>query len=238
MELGQLSFPLSEPVAIAHRGAHDGEIAENSLEAVCRAIDLGAGAVEFDVCNTADGTLVVSHDRWVRVGERSYDLTTTILDEADGLPMVDHHLEAMADADDVFLNFDWKGSGGEERVGELLEDHGLTQRTIVSGTDPDALVRVRRHLPEVTTGLSVDTAHGDLVDRMRRCGASAVMVFRGVVSAELVASVREAGGGVFVWTVPDVATFRHLSTLDPDGIATDVIADQLGVTDFRDSLHP
>ncbi|MPZ52333.1 MAG: hypothetical protein GEU79_06295 [Acidimicrobiia bacterium] len=225
-------------MAIAHRGAHDGGREENSLEAVRRAIDLGARAVEFDVCNTVDGNLVISHDRWVTWEDGSYDITQTTLGKEQGFSTVDDHLKTMADADDVLLNLDWKGCGWEERVGELLDRHGLTQRTIVSGTDSDALARVKHHLPEVATGLSVDTAHHDLGNRMRRCGASAVMVFRGVVSIELVESIRGAGGGVFVWTAPDVATFHQLSALGPDGIATDAIAAQLSVGGGTDTVNP
>jgi glycerophosphoryl diester phosphodiesterase len=45
----------------AHRGAA-AERPENTLDSFARALELGAGALEFDVHATRDGVLVVSHD--------------------------------------------------------------------------------------------------------------------------------------------------------------------------------
>lgn len=64
-----LSAPSSEglvtqstPVAnIAHRGA-SGEIAENTLAAIHRAVEIGADLVEVDVQRSKDGVLVLLHD--------------------------------------------------------------------------------------------------------------------------------------------------------------------------------
>lgn len=53
---------LDNPV-IAHRGAYKaGNLPENSMAALQRAIELGCAASEFDVWMTADGVLVVNHD--------------------------------------------------------------------------------------------------------------------------------------------------------------------------------
>ncbi len=50
------------PLVIAHRGA-SGHIAENTLEAFEKAIELGADMVELDVYCCASGELVVFHDK-------------------------------------------------------------------------------------------------------------------------------------------------------------------------------
>jgi glycerophosphoryl diester phosphodiesterase len=52
------------PQVVAHRGASD-EVAEHTLGAYRRAVQLGAGALECDVRLTADGVLVCVHDRRV-----------------------------------------------------------------------------------------------------------------------------------------------------------------------------
>ncbi|HLB38901.1 MAG TPA: glycerophosphodiester phosphodiesterase [Actinomycetota bacterium] len=49
------------PLIVAHRGA-SAEEAENTLAAFEQAVEVGAGAVEFDVRMTADGHAVVMHD--------------------------------------------------------------------------------------------------------------------------------------------------------------------------------
>jgi glycerophosphoryl diester phosphodiesterase len=46
---------------VAHRGASD-EVAENTLSAIRRAVDLGADMVEVDVHRSRDGALVLMHD--------------------------------------------------------------------------------------------------------------------------------------------------------------------------------
>lgn len=219
-------IPGPRPVAIAHRGAHDEHIAENSVEAIALALKLGAEAVEFDVCNTRDGRLLVTHDRRVKVAGRLVDVTVTDAADLPGLSDVTEHLELVAESTDVLLNFDWKGDGYEDRVGELLREHALTERTIISGTDPTPLARVKQLHPETTIGLSVVSSQA-LIDRMDGCGAAAAMVWRGVLTQETVARLRSADRAVFTWTASDVPTFEGLAALEPDGIATDVIADQL-----------
>ena len=52
----------SQPEVVAHRGANEDE-PEHSLASYLLAVDQGADAVECDVRLTADGTLVLVHDR-------------------------------------------------------------------------------------------------------------------------------------------------------------------------------
>lgn len=200
-----MKFPFPSTLAIAHRGAHDVEHPENSLGAVERAIRLRAAAVEFDVWNRPDGALVVSHEPG--------DLPA---------PPVEPFLDLVAGSD-VLLNLDWKGTGQEELVVGLLDDRGLVERTIVSSEDPAALVRMKRALPGVTTGLSVETegvpALPETVD--------AVMLYHRVASTEVTEAIRAAGRGLFLWTVTDPTGFTALLGFSPDGIATDAIEEQL-----------
>jgi len=48
----------------AHRGAR-AFFAENTLQAFCKAADLGCGVVELDLCVSQDRRIVISHDPWV-----------------------------------------------------------------------------------------------------------------------------------------------------------------------------
>ncbi len=49
------------PVVIAHRGA-SGYLAEETLEAYKKSIEMGASVIEFDVIATKDGVLIARHD--------------------------------------------------------------------------------------------------------------------------------------------------------------------------------
>src|SRR5712692_10818090 len=133
-----MNFPFGTTIAIAHRGAHDAEHPENSLAAIERAIQLGAAAVEFDVWSLADGQFAVAHD---------------LPAEHANVAAVEPFLEAIARSA-VLLNFDWKGSQDEDRVGPLLASYGLVDRTIVSADDPRPLRVMKQSMPQLTAGLS------------------------------------------------------------------------------------
>lgn len=58
----RIAAPQGRPVVVAHRGASD-DLAEHTLGAYRRAIEVGADALECDVRLTSDGVLVCVHDR-------------------------------------------------------------------------------------------------------------------------------------------------------------------------------
>jgi glycerophosphoryl diester phosphodiesterase len=209
-------FPFGTTIAIAHRGAHDAQHPENSLAAIERAIRLGAAAVEFDVWSLGGGRLVVAHDP---------------PPESATAPSVDPFLEAIARSG-VLLNFDWKGPRDEDRVGPFLASYGLLDRTIVSADDPRPLRVMKQSMRQLTTGLSWETvlAPDQVSSLLGDADADALMLDYRVVSPAIATAVRAAGAGLFLWTVTDTATFDSLRRFAPDGIATDVIAQQLLVT--------
>ncbi len=50
----------------AHRGAR-AFFADNTLQAFCKAADLGCSVIELDLCVSQDRRIVVSHDPWIEV---------------------------------------------------------------------------------------------------------------------------------------------------------------------------
>jgi glycerophosphoryl diester phosphodiesterase len=211
-----VEFPFPRTIAIAHRGAHDSANPQNSLGAVEQAVRIGAPAVEFDVCNLGDGVWVVTHDRAAATPS---------------MPRVEPFLEVVAGSS-LMLNFDWKGKGQEEKIGRLLASFKLIDRTIVSTGDTIALTRIKEASPEVITGLSWDSpiraigrASGHSL--LRESRADALMLDYRIAAPEVVEAVRRAQAGLFLWTASDTATFYSLLSLRPDGIATDVIKEQL-----------
>lgn len=139
-------------IPIAHRGAHGHSRPQNSLDALTHAVELGAAFVEFDVWTAPSGQLVVSHDRpgtprwwpWRR-GRMRDDVVA---------PPVEPFLRVVAESK-VLLNLDWKDRGHEDRVVDLLSTYGLLEQTIVSSTNPSALVALRQASLRIKTGLSI-----------------------------------------------------------------------------------
>jgi hypothetical protein len=151
---------------------------------------------------------------------------------------VDPFLEAIA-ASNALLNLDWKGSCFEQRVGELLEAYGLTERTLVSFENPESSHRLNAGHPSLTVGLSFSTEARptdtnasawlakNVSTLLENCDVDALMLEHDLADEEVATAVRRAGAGLFLWTARDRETFDHLLRYGPDGIATDVIEDPI-----------
>lgn len=218
-----MRFPFAQTIPVAHRGAHGPRCPENSLEAVARAVELGAPGVELDVCALADGTLVVHHEPSLAPtsGER-----------------LEPYLDLLADTDALVL-FDWKADAWEDGAARSLRALGLLERTIFCSTDPRALARARAAEPALATGLSVDGSvePETLVRLLNESGARAAMLGRACVCEELVEVLRRARRGLFIWTFSgheDVVPFLRFS---PDGVITDAIEEELPLSELDHAIE-
>lgn len=116
---------------IAHRGAARVEV-ENTVAAFARAVELGADAVEADVCVTRDGAFVLWHDhdpnetvalarQTVAEGSEHYARVLADVDSRRRVPVCELTLEELR-ADYGYVRKNPDGSDGE-RVGiPLLEE--------------------------------------------------------------------------------------------------------------------
>jgi len=128
---------VAHPAVFAHRG-FAGVFPENTVAAVRGAAELGADAVEIDVQPTADGDVVVFHDR--RLGGADGDGLTDrsgvvwkqstktvtaarVLDTRESVPLLSGVLTAVPD--DVTVNIELKNPGSDAiRPGESLSATG------------------------------------------------------------------------------------------------------------------
>ena len=246
-----LRFPGPEPVVFAHRGAHGPERGQNSLSAIERALEIGAAGVEIDVCSLGDGELVAAHDDWIRYGDCRVpfrDLLLTDLCRISGREAlrIEAALELFRDAD-VMLCLDWKGAGDITAVGGLVERYHLTDRTIVSSSEPAAVARLKGRYPELAAGLSLNgrgphpQAAGAAADRIlgsvAGCGADAVMLQHRLGSPEALAALRAVEAAIFLWTAEDPPALESLRKRSPDGIMSDVVEDHRARPGQKRSAH-
>jgi len=182
-------------LVIAHRGAC-WELPENTLAAFERAVDVGADFVELDVHATADGTLVVCHDR-----------------PAGGELLLGDAVQALAGRIGIMceLKSPWRYRRHDvvRRAVALLPDDA-----VVLSFDRRALreVRGRRVLQHVGFGVSIakaaDYAWGVGFHDRR-------VTRRGLDKA------RHLGLVTTVYTVNEPARMRELAALGVDGIFSD-----------------
>jgi len=213
---------------IGHRGAA-ALAAENTVESLQLAVELGCDLVEFDV-HELDGTLVVVHDRPVP--------GTT------GLLTLDETLDFFAGTD-AGVHLDLKTRGAANTVADALRRHGLVERTLVSSFRFDTLqelgavergVRLGLTYPGDPTGLAhrpwarplvraslaglKATLPRRLPHLLARAGASAAVLNLGVVSEEALRRCHALGLPVLVWTIDDPAWLPRLEAMGADGVIT------------------
>jgi glycerophosphoryl diester phosphodiesterase len=157
-------------IVYGHRGAKE-EAPENTLAGFAYARRLGAGGIELDVRLSADGELVVIHDRTV---DRTTNATGPVAEftaaelgrldargghpdwpEPVGVPTLDEVLAVFSDPDAPTLQIEVKPDGPEriavvcERLAAILGRAVVGRRVTVSSFDPDALRTIRRLAPDL-----------------------------------------------------------------------------------------
>ena len=213
---------------IGHRGAA-ALAAENTLEALAAAVELGCDLVEFDVLEL-DGVLVLAHS----AAEVPAEPAT--LDEALG------YLTGTP----AGVHADLKSRGVEAALVERLRAHRLVERTLVSSFDRADL----RALQPLEPGLALGLAYPEdrlgvsrrkvllplvvAALRLMRAGlpprigrmlagaqASAAMLHWSVVSRPVVDRCHALGVPVLAWTVISGEEVRRLDELGVDGVVVD-----------------
>jgi glycerophosphoryl diester phosphodiesterase len=198
------------PRVIAHRGAA-AEAPENTIEAFDLSVCLGADALELDVQQAGDGTLVVIHDSTV-------DRTT----EADGpvagfsgaelgrlgVPALEEVLQRYAGLE---ITVDVKAASATEEGTSLgaFATYGGRRATssrqaawlAVELADAAAGTKLPEGFPEVVHA-PLDGPDGP------------------IVTADLVAAAQRVGRTVQVWTIDDPGRMRQLCHWGVDGIIT------------------
>ena len=144
--LRELNNPKSEYVfVIAHR-ADWRNFPENSLEAIESAIKMGVDIVELDVHRTADGELVICHDKTINrttngkglIKDMTYDsLMTFRLKRAHGATTDSLRIPTLREAllcckDRILVNVDHAYPYYKEIV-ELTEELGVTGQVLMKG---------------------------------------------------------------------------------------------------------
>lgn len=239
------------PLVIAHRGGA-GEAPENTEVAFRRAIDLGCDGIECDVRRSADGELLVHHDREVRLSAGasvprtcidgasaevllSADLGWTHGDEHAGtrMPTLAAFL-GLAGAD-VARMVEIKPGVEEERVAQdvarLVAGDARRSGWVFASFSAALLWSLHREAPDVALqGIADDP---DAIGSFTGLPLAGWGLSRDIVTAERVAALRAEGRFVWTWTVADVTQVAPLVAAGVDGLITDVpgaVLEMLGRT--------
>jgi glycerophosphoryl diester phosphodiesterase len=238
------------PKFVAHRGG--GKLApENTIAGLRCALAHGFRAVEFDVMLARDGVGVVMHDpflgRTVAGSGNVFDFDSAELVKMDAgrwfsrafqgepVPLFTQFLE-FCQANGVWMNIEIKPAPGfEAQTGRVVAaaTRAIFAREIAAGDvarvpllssfSEVALAAAQQAAPDVARGCLFDIVPRDWAARTRAVGAVAVHANQKRLTAELARDIKQAGYGLFCYTVNDPARAREILSWGVDGFCTDRI---------------
>lgn len=239
------------PRIIAHRGG--GTLApENTLAAMRCGLQYGFQAVEFDVMLSADGVPVLMHDpqfgRTVPGKGRVADTPAKDLAAMDagawlhsrfaGEPVPTfEEVVRYCRQNRIWMNVEIKPSpGADEQTGhvvaetttrlfadELAAHTGPADLPLFSSFSFDALAAARQSAPGIPRGYLVDTIPDDWLARLQALEACALHTNHKNLTSTQASAVKNAGYGLFCYTVNDPARAKDILRWGVDAFCTDRI---------------
>jgi glycerophosphoryl diester phosphodiesterase len=213
-----------------HRGS-PATIAENTLPSFEAAIQAGADGLEFDVRASADGVVVVIHDRGLErttsgdgnVDEIPFDRIRAA-DAGNGasIPSLDEVLELVGDR--VHLDIEVKQAGIESKILGTLARFPRA-RWVLSSFDLEILTAFRA-LSESAALVSISPfATPELVTFAKNMKSPALALMACAYDEKSAGLLTVAELPVIVWTVNDVTEAIRVQSLGAFGLCTDCPAD-------------
>lgn len=235
----------SRPVLIAHRGACTAA-PENTMAAFQLAVRQGAQVMELDAKLSADGEVVVIHDRTVNRttnGQGRIDQLTLqqikSLDAGSWFEGGNFSGERVPTLEEVLAEFGKNIVINIEltnyahifddlpaKAAAIVRRQKLEDRVFFSSFNPFALMRTRSILLDVPCGLLAFPGFSGKWARGwigRLLGFDALHPEKADVTQKLIEQTRKSKRPVFVYTVNQTADMRRLFQLGVDGIFTDDI---------------
>ena len=246
------------PKFLAHRGG--GKLApENTIAALQCGLDHSFRAVEFDVMLARDGVPVVMHDpylgRTIAGSGHVYDYDAAELLAMDAgswfgpqfkgepVPLFTQFV-AFCMANAIWMNIEIKPAPGfEAQTGKVVAE--LTRAMfalaiaqddpmvpLLSSFSPVALAAAQQAAPDLPRALLLDVLPSDWQAQAEALGAVAIHTNQKHLTPSLAWQVKDAGFGLFCYTVNDPARARQIIGWGVDAMCTDRI-DLIGPAGVR-----
>ena len=218
---------------IGHRGAK-GHVAENTLESIQKALDLGVDGIEIDVHLCASGELVVFHDFTLdRITNGTGEVKKLSLLELKKLKIKSQFLiptlEEVLDLINkkCFLNIELKGRNTALKTSEVIQDYIQNkdwnyEDFLVSSfqiRELEAIFNLDKKIPlGVLTKANMDEA----IEFAQTINALAIHPNYALLTPENIKRAQDKNYKVYTWTVNDEKTIQRMKSYGVDGIISDV----------------
>jgi glycerophosphoryl diester phosphodiesterase len=226
-------------MVIAHRGASY-YAPENTVAAAELAWEQGADAVEIDVHLTADGQIVVMHDKDTeRTAGEKFILSETPMDSlrmlevggfkaekytGESIPLLTDIVETLPDDKTLFVEIK-----SEKKIVPVLEeafgDHPKVQQFVFIAFDYETIMAAKKAFPEnsaywLSSKFKADTRTE--LERVKNDAINGVNLKYSMITPEIMAIAEELGLEVYAWTVDDHEKARELQAMGVKGITTNM----------------
>lgn len=227
---------------IAHRGSVRRDL-QNTIEGVRESIRQGIHAVELDIQCTREGSLVLFHDRALRLSDGSRrglaSLTMEeIVREPAGrrVPSLATVLELLRDSG-TFLVADVKTRESAALLPDVLRESKMADRTLIASFDPAILSAMQGRASELATGLTIGLSRSartplglvrsvramvDPVGAARRLGVPSLLLPAPRLTTRLARDARDASIGILVWKLSPSENIERLRGLGVAGLISDL----------------
>ncbi len=215
-------------VNYAHRGASE-YLPENTLLAFYTGIFMGANGIETDVRRTADGVLVLFHDKTLeRVTGNSRSVEECTLSElmelnvkkngfCDKIVVFEDFLQKFAFRDITFA-IELKGEGVEKDTADLLRKYGLGKKAVITSFKLDYIKNFIAYAPEFEFGLLTKEVTPELENELLSLGATEICPLAQTLTEDDVKKWHSIGFRVRAWGVDCEETMRRTVDIGADGM--------------------
>jgi glycerophosphoryl diester phosphodiesterase len=223
---------MQKPLKIGHRGAKN-HVAENTIESIAKALEIGVDGIEIDVHQCASGELVVFHDFTLdRMTNGSGEISKFTLTELQELKVDDQFsiptLEEVLNHIDkkCLLNIELKGKNTAMKTCEIVKHyinhHGwTTEDFIISSFQQHELEDVFKTNTSLRLGVLTKASVSDALEFAHTINAYALHPNFALLSKGNVTLAQNEGYKVIAWTVNDYETIERMRSYGVDAIISD-----------------
>ena len=222
---------ISKPKVIGHRGAK-GHMAENTLESIKKAMELGVDGIEIDVHRCATGQLVVFHDFTLdRMTNGTGEISKHTLKELKRVVVKGHCQiptlsEVLTFVDNKCLvNIELKGQDTAKEASRLIaffvDKKGWEYNNIiVSSYQKDLLEAVHKINDKIPLGVLTETNIDTAVNFAKTVKAFSIHADYTMLTQEIVEELKK-DYKVFAYTVNNLNPIKRIKSYEVDGIISD-----------------
>ena len=216
---------------IGHRGAC-GYVAENTIESIQKAIELGVDGIEIDIFKCKSGELVLFHDQTLSnlVGRPEKiekltleELSECLINNKYSIPTLKKVLEKFKTP--LFVNIELKGVDTAVSTSNMLnkfisKEKWQESSFIISSFQWKELEKLREVNKTIPIGILIDRKKtiNDAIEFANVINAQAIHPYFRLLNKKNVKKIKNNNFKIFTWTVNNKKDIEYIRMLNIDGI--------------------